>query len=53
MIKSLTEMQRTNYRYERLPEHLKDLLNSIALNEFEKPITERKKAVDLIDSVEF
>ena len=53
MIKPLTELQRTNYRYERLPEHLKNLLNLYAIEEFKKPINERKKAVDLIDSVEF
>jgi hypothetical protein len=52
-MKPLNEKSRNNKRFERLNEDKKELLNHLSIKEFEKPISERRKAVDLLDAIEF
>ncbi len=49
----MTEHERNIKRYENLSDTKKELLNAFSIKEFLKPIQDRKKAVELIDMIEF
>ncbi len=46
------EFKKNNDRYKKLRPLKKDIIDALALNEFNRPISERKKPSELLDLVE-
>lgn len=52
-MKPLTEHHRNCKRFARLSIKKKQVINEMAITEFKKPLTERRKPVELLDAIEF